>query len=849
MSRRLRAPLAAGVFFAALGLLLFRVIAQLHAAPDPLERKVLAADRHLYYRVSAAGGPRFELGRDDRTLRFVTHARLPAGAPYDPDRELVYGLRLELHAGDRVLWTRDVYTRARQSKARPLGRLWLDENAFSLADPDLQVTDDRQLVVELPADVPAGALLHVRLVGGADQAFVRVSARDERTPRQRQRRLERLSSAGADPVSDPIGYLPWERLGRAERLARIRFVDRLLPADGHDGVDYRSVALYDSGFRLPRGPEAIDDALVVTSRHAAAVNVVGPALIAVQASRAGADATPAALEIRRVSDGVEPPPPVGLDVPGGGAEAAASVDVPAGIHSLLLTTSAAGGVRVELTAPPGAAAGFGQAAVPALEPDEVLLPAYVAAPASPPVAVVVDGPDDPLGRTLRFDVRLLLGDGAAAPPPTAELTVELEGDRGASLGTVRAPIAAAPAPFETARLFGKQEQAVSEPVSMRVVAPAGTRRIRLRTSAPALLRAQALVALSPPPDVLDVPYRAAPLTTTVWRYAPHTSRGWLPLRADNHAELSPERTAKLAAQIRLEPAPERQTPDLAAEALVPSGRHERQIVLERIAPDGVARALAHWTEGDHTRLDPGRPRRLDLSASPTRAQIRYWADRGALGATAAIVVDGEVVRTETIRSSRGTWDLPPRLRGVHQVAVRTRAGGVRLLIDRPPRDGGGDLIALRTLYELRRAAKVRVAKRSRPLALDAIVYTSSPDADPAASVEIAIDGGAPRRVEGVALAQWTRATATVALPAGDRDPILGFADAAGRGRLYPRLVVIPLGDDLPAGTHTVELRPSAAARGWVRFFVLDGGGGDQQAFQWRRDDGDADEDADGGEDD
>src|SRR5262249_34352399 len=149
----------------------------------------------------------------------------------------------------------------------------------------------------------------------------------------------------------------------------------------------------------------------------------------------------------------------------------------------------------------------------------------------------------------------------------------------------------------------------------------------------------------------------------------------------------------------------------------------------------------------------------------------------------------------------------------------------------PARGGDARLFALRTVYALRGATRFAVGKGSAPVALDVILYGADAAADPSAQLRVRIDGGAPPRAEARVVSRWSDADATVAIPAADRPPALGFADVSG-GRLHPRLVVVTLGDDLPPGTHTVELTPTGSARGWIRAFVLTDRT-PERASQWR----------------
>jgi hypothetical protein len=392
-------------------------------------------------------------------------------------------------------------------------------------------------------------------------------------------------------------------------------------------------------------------------------------------------------------------------------------------------------------------------------------------------------------------------------------------------------------PFEQLRGLGATLDGLTEPVSLRYVVPRGGAQVRVHTSRPAALRLYAPVSLDAPPDQLASPYADVPLATLVWRYARYLAAGWQPLRALDHATLAPERTATIVAQTRLEtPPPPAPPATTLADALAPEGGPERQTVLERIQPEDAARVRADWGAGDYLKVTPGAAMTVNFTGGPSRPKIQYWVlGRGddALGESAEIFVDGASVDRKRFVTTHGTWDLPRGLSGPHTLLVRTRAASVRLLVDRPP-VSGGELYALRTIYRSDRRLRVRVQKGAAPLALDLVVYAKDPAADANVSFRVSIDGGAPRRVEGVALARWTTAERTLTLPAADREPTIGFANVAERGKLYPRLLVIGLGDDLPAGAHTVEVQASGRGPGWARFFVLSGRHDrPDQAIQWR----------------
>jgi hypothetical protein len=835
------------LLFAGLVVLSLRVVHALEAPPDRLEQKLVAAERYLYYRVNAERGPRFELSGDERTLRLVSHALLPAGTAYDPTRELVYGLRLEIVAAGKSIWAHDVYARSRQSKARRVpdhGGLWLDENAFSL-ERGVEVTDDRQTIVQLPADLPADAELRVRLVGEPREAIVRVYAEVERSRRRRELLLRRLSPGEREAIADKVSYVPWDRLSHIERMARLRLVEHRLPAAGKEDVDYQTRAVYYSGFRLVAPADAIERGLLVTPAHAAALNLVGPTQLTLSVHRplaSASDPRPQTLSLQARGED-RTALPYEIEVPPGATDVLHPVPIGPGVHTLELSTSAPLGVRVEVTGPAGATVALaGGPPGAALVPDEVLLPAYVSGPDGEPVRVALSGPDDALGRALRVDVRWLDGEDGT-------LSIETLDAGGATLAKAERPIRSVRSRFESVQGYGQASQTVSEPVTLRYVAPRGGKQILLRSSRPAVLRLYAPVSLAPGPDRLDAPFAAVPLVQLMWRYARYLRSAWQPLRAHNHAALTPERTVKLAAQARLEPVPPPTPPATTlAEALEPAGSPERQTVLERVPREDVARVRADWGRGNYLRVFPAQAQRIDCSPGPSRPKIQYWVTGdpdAVLGAEAELVIDGATVDHKRFTSTHGTWKLPRGLEGEHTLLVRTKALSVRLLVDRPPAGAGGELYALRTIYALERRLRVRVHKGAAPLALDLVAYGRDAAADAQTSLRVSIDGGAPRRVEGVPLERWTAGERTLTLPASDRDPTIGFANVAERGKLHPRLLVVGLGDDLPAGTHTIDIESRGGGAKWARFFVLTGRRSrEDEAVQFRIHDDETGEESD-----
>src|SRR5262249_39568386 len=124
-------------------------------------------------------------------------------------------------------------------------------------------------------------------------------------------------------------------------------------------------------------------------------------------------------------------------------------------------------------------------------------------------------------------------------------------------------------------------------------------------------------------------------------------------------------------------------------------------------------------------------------------------------------------------------------------------------------------------------------KSAEPQNVNIVVYARTPLADPKAAVRIVIDDGAPARISGVALMKWTLADRVLPMPPADRPPTIGFANVARGGQIHPRLIAFALGDDLPAGTHTVEVSLTGASGVWARFFTLQEAPITPLALQWR----------------
>jgi hypothetical protein len=834
VSRRAAIPVLAATIITFVGLAV-AVGVTVSAPPDLLERKVAAAERHLYYRITHTTGPVFELEGTERTLRLIVHAYVPGGG-YDPAREVELGARVELL--DATGWRRDIYARARQSKARPIEAagetLWLDENAFSL-HRGIELTDDRQLVVPLPANVSPGTKVRVTLLGDVRDGIVRAY-----TPVPRkdvERRVDALRGIDRDHIAAQLGVEPWDQLTAASGLASLRLAEHRLSAEGEEGEDYEIREVYTTGFRI-RDDRVQDSGMLVGPEYTAAVNVLGPAVIDLTVRRVDSATTggtlTATLAGPRVIDPGRPEsgpagsgaalPPSLLALPDGGLTAQRAISIPEGAYTLAIAASEP--ARVELAAPTATVALGGHAA---LVPDVQRVTAYATAAQGEPIRVALAGPDDQLGRAIRIDVRplaarevTLIVDGVdARKQATTALTTRVESELSR---------------FEVA-LVGDQQLRVAEPVPVRFIAAPGTRELRVRTDGAALVTFATPFA-NTASDVLEPAYAAVPLTTQLWRYARFSDRSWMTVRPSNQDMLGTERAVTVLAQARLEPREIVPPTENVGTSLSPTERLERRTIIERLTGDAVADALARWSAGHHTRVVPGKPLTVDFSRAPDRVSLAYYAtdgDADVVGETATVKLDGKPLPAVVFGSTSGSIDLPRDLTGARTIEVES-AAPVRWFIDRPPVNGGAELYAFRTVYRVPddgQRIRIKVTKRdTAPQNVNLVLYTPTAS-DAETKLRVTVDGGTPERIEAKTLAKWTIADRTVPLPVSDKPATLGFTDVARGGPLRPHLLAIALGDDLRPGTHTVELRVTGARPVWGRFFVLDGGTKHARAVQWR----------------
>ncbi len=793
------------------------------ADPDPLLRKRADAERVFYYRIDDHWSARFPVAPGTPVVKLITHAVLPAGAPYDPSAQVAYAVRVRVLAGGRALSDRVLHAVSRQSKADRRGDTWLHESAF-VRDGSLQLADDRVLLVTLPSgDTPLD--LEILPAGTAGDVLVRAYAFAPRSVTARQQREKVLSEREREALVERSTWLPWPLVPSAERFARLRLRYQRLSAQGERDVNYQLRTVYDTGFRAPASEQRGGQPDLIDANRGQAVDVVGPAMLAVEVSRPGSTPGPAAVDIADVSPGL--PVAARIDLPAGTPRVQAALGIGPGLHSLRATTTSSDPLALVITGAPEsplAASRFLADGRRAAVADVRRFPVYLTGDAALPVVAAVPDATAASARIVRIDARLVAPAEGAPAPSSARIEAELVDAAGAVTAHMARDLTASPAPFERLERADGAVLLVSQPVSSRIIVPAGAAQITFHADAPVALR---LYAYAPTEWALEPPYADVAIGDLRWRYAPLAARSWLPVHPENRAALERAgRRALLAGAARLV------APDDEAEgghgravaptvAVRPRGAPERQTVLDPVSPEAYGDAVAAWPIGSLTRLSPSRATRVVADRRTAgRARIHYRAERAAVGKTLVVRVDGAVAARSRVAASRGRLRLRSLAPGEHSVTIE--GAEVEAWIDRPPAAGEPAAIArLRTVYALDSRLTVPVRRRAgQATALDAVIYYPDPAAAPGVRLRAVIGGTRAARVTSRLVAHITRLDRTLSLPPANRRRAAELVDAPGEAG-YPRVIAVPIGDDLSVGTHLVDLTRVSGPRLWVRFFVTD----------------------------
>lgn len=788
-------------------------------------------ERMTYALVDDTHRPTFRLVGGERQLKLVTHVIASEPGPRRPDEVEIYALRLTLVALDgTTLWTGMIYTSGRRSVDPEVEPPMLPD-AMLVDEPGRAVLDSRLLQFEIPVPIPPESRLEVAREATRDQVAVRLFARE--APRAgvsfRAKELLDESTLALDDIYDA-------------RLPRhMRWIRR--------NTDAQSVQLDRTGNRRPFSENETKALVPVHPLRPIVLNVEGPSTLEMVLRRGADDAQEeeaaddvgslAVVDIStRTAIGSFA---VGLPR-GAGEETLHRFEVPEGIHSLRLSTKAEHGARVRLTTPDwgldaeGAQRQHRFGDVPRVPyeeremmlPDERRFPVFLATPDGPRVLIDVHGPDDDLARLVRLDARLL----APSPPlPEAQMTVRYLDADGAQIGERRVRVNPPRAPFEEVELSDGTRNKVSEPQPFRLSLPKGTHTLSVRADPPVAVRP--FVLFPTPPPHLGLPYRLHLPPEHIWRYAPREFRIWYPIAPnDRDALRAADKVLTLVAQVRLEPvrrAPDRgeeRTPPKEFEPIQPIGRPAQQRVYETVRRD---RPPQKWGPGLVSELSLGTPTTVIVKPGErARTGLRILVDgppARTLGQKLRVSFDGEERDQMSIGASRQRWLLPPMKAGRHTIQVdgAAQSRDLRLLLEREAR--GVPTYHLRTLYEFTSEPlrlRVPMPRSGRGVTVLALVYARDPAADPTARVQIRIDGGEPRRRQGVPVESFTLGERIEPLPAA-REPRTRarLLDRVDQVAGFPRAIPINLGPDLAPGTHDVEVSLLGGKLLWVRFVIAE----------------------------
>ncbi len=813
MKTRVRSTLGLGAgLIATLGVTL--LVMHASVTPDrPLDRKFREADREVLYRVAADSRPRLRLAQDERAVFLVTHAVVPQSTA--PDGNTTYGVGIRVTQPDgRVVLARELWARSRRSRGRLQDGVWLDENAFTAEG--VALADDRIVELTLPPGTEDGAVLELMPARGSQprevlvRAYRRVALADVGTDVRRlaltARERERLATAQGVPR--------WEALPEEERNLHVASGWQRLSAMGEQDADYRTRTIFYTGYRSPRRLPDRDEPRIVDRFRAVAWNVLGPADLRVRSAGARAQ-----LSVQGETGGE-----LVLSVQDEGRDA--QVRVGPGVHTITARVpEGRANVRLSTTTlddsvPFGDAPRFDpREGERRLEPDIRWLPMYQsdAARGLGEVCWSVDGDGDIHGRTVRLDVRPTLGESPVEVPLT-DVRYRFVGAEGSTVHGGLATVEGTRSEFERVRLGDDAVALTTEPVSLHLIAPAGSVRFCAATDQPASLRAHAWLPGHPQLDPL---YATHARQDAPWHYAPHVLRTWLPLRAIDHRALAAaRRISTLAAMCRRSSrggsADERDDdgvrvgtvadPDTAPSGSVhrplselePQGRPRRHRILEPVA-DGHRRPLA----AVYTELS-ARPRRVRSEGGHADTRGLFWTDAlSELGSALGIEADGRTLLDTVVRSQSGPLTLPSLEAGEHALRV-VSPPSTRVFVGLPPADDTGGAHILRTAFEFPRGAPLRVSTPSGALHVWVVLYGQGVEARPDVSVHLRIDDGRPRYLVGTPVGRVTRPELEATFPASTR-AAASHVDRRGESAGFARTVAFRFGDGLDVGRHEIEV--------------------------------------------
>lgn len=717
--------------------------------------------------------PVFRAEGGDTLVRLVTNAQVDAAVG---GAEVDYAIGVRISRPGAAAEEHTLYLRTHRTG--PLRGV--DDPVFDAAGTPLGDSRHVDLVLDPPA--APGTEIAVRAVGGV-RSLLRAWTRQPRATTERATQMLALYPELRARLVDTVGVGAWDHLTADERAALTAVRFKRLAAAGNPGRGYVAHDFY-----LRPGVEVDPDPPVGVATdlsRPATWLVVGPAPVTLTAALTGD--VPGALALRSLDAAAVP---LGAwDVQPGGAVSWRGEFGP-GLHTLELAATGATAWSVALTVPPASR-------WPPGGPDGPT-PASIArlrtSPIGPDAPAVFDarGPADPEARRLEVEVW-----GTGADP-----TVRIETRTASGRVQVEAlPLVLREDPYDAWIDDAGLPHPVRGPARVKLLLPVDAERVSVSADVAALVRFR--VPLRSADPTFDEP----PVVRAVgFDDGEGASRSWV-------RPLSPATTVEVQVAARVEPVPPPipPPPTWVAHPLAPKGVIRRFEAIERVYPPYTGRV---WTE-----VRAGRA--VAVAASSTGLATGHWRyevdDRARLGASIPLRFDGADAGTLRLTMTRGSFRLPPLAAGSHVVQADPPPG-VRLFVDVPP-TGDTPTYRTRTVWPLAGevVVPVRVAAGT-PRALDLVVYHRAPGARSDVSIEVTLDGGAPRRRASGAYTRATPPRRTWALPEPTRPEPASVVDG-DRGAIgAARTLVFPLGDDLEPGVHWVRVRSSTPMM--ARFFVL-----------------------------
>ena len=382
---------------------------------------------------------------------------------------------------------------------------------------------------------------------------------------------------------------------------------------------------------------------------------------------------------------------------------------------------------------------------------------------------------------------------------------------------------------------------VSEPVTLRLLAPPGAALLRVWTDEPALVAVRGRL---PPPEREPEarwtwPYDQLAAEPLRWRYAPQVAPRGFPRRSDDHAaRVAAGQLFTILAQLRAEDVPEEQVVAGQWQAVQPRGAHARLRVLEKVPAARRGATLADWGPGDYMRLRRGEVELIDLAGlRPARAWYQASGSGVAVvGGTMALTVGGQALRWQ-VTSRSGRKPLPGR----RLAELRWTEGPPEMIVmvdRRPLGPSGAPLYTHRQVHRLARGGLTLQLDKpdEAPTAVNVVVYWLEGAPRDVTRLEVEIDGGSPRRRVGAPVTAVTPGVRTIDVLPARRTEVV-FADRRGVSGASLARVGIVLGDDLAPGKHSVRITPAGGPPVWLRFFRAGHAisGGDPLQWNERRD--------------